>query len=80
MHIHQANIKVQLLCDEGAVLDVVDLDGNTVILHAAKNKHIEAKNKHIEIISYLLGKGARSDVHNKDGDSLTSLKCRKRII
>ncbi len=73
MHIHQANIKVQLLCDEGAVLDVVDLDGNTAILHAAKNKHIE-------IISYLLGKGARSDVHNKDGDSLTSLKCRKRII
>jgi ankyrin repeat protein len=60
---------VQLLCDEGAVLDVVDLDGNTAILHAAKNKHIE-------IISYLLGKGARSDVHNKDGDSLASLKCR----
>ena len=43
MHIHQANIKVQLLCDEGAVLDVVDLDGNTAILHAAKNKHMNSK-------------------------------------
>ena len=57
------------MCDQGAVLDVADLDGNTALLHATLSKHVE-------VMSYLIGRGAKSDLTNKKGQSMVGLKCR----
>ena len=50
-------------------MDVIDFDGNTALLHAAKNRHLE-------ILAFLFAKGARTDTANKDGNGLNSFKCR----
>ena len=60
---------MQLLCDQGVVLDVIDFDGNTALLHAAKNKHLE-------VLSFLIAKGARTDTINKEGNTMNTFKCR----
>ena len=60
---------MQLLCDQGVVLDVIDLDGNTALLHAAKNKHLE-------ILAFLCAKGSRADTINKEGHGVCNFKCR----
>jgi len=60
---------VQLLCDQGAVLDVADLDGSTALIYATIKKHIE-------VMSYLIGRGAKLETTNKKGQTVGSLKYR----
>ena len=51
------------------MLDVADLDGNTALLYATMNKNIE-------VMSYLIGRGAKIDVTNKKGQTVNTLKYR----
>ena len=60
---------MQLLCDQGAVLDVADLDGSTALIYATMKKHIE-------VMSYLIGRGAKLETTNKKGQTVGSLKYR----